>query len=229
MTERKRVLVFAPHPDDEIIGCGASLIKHIQAGKKVTICYVGDTTAVDCAHIKPDDYRLMRAEEIALVPRKIGAQKILLKGNNPWYYNEEKLREDFLRVIREVKPNIIYIPHEGEAHPDHKIVSVAALAAAEMAPSPWFRKFGDTDECPPIETILAYEVWTSITRPTYFEPFDEDVARLKWEALALYKSQEAEKYIQAYRGMNQYRGAMKEGSADKYAEAFLVLKASRLW
>ncbi len=228
----KKVLVFAPHPDDEMIGCGASIIKHIQHENEVFLCYIGDTTSVDCATISPEDYKTMRQREIRIVPMRLGipGKNVFLLDGNPWFYNEAELRMKILNdIIRKVKPNIIYLPHAGEAHPDHAIVSRAAFDAAEMAPSPWFRKFGDKDECPSIETILAYEVWTPIARPNYFEAFDEEVLKKKMEILALYKSQEAEKYIKAYTGMNSYRGAMKEGPLGQYAEAFQVLKVLKLF
>ena len=35
-----RILVIAPHPDDEILGCGGTMIKHIEAGDEVYVCIV---------------------------------------------------------------------------------------------------------------------------------------------------------------------------------------------
>lgn len=227
----KRVLIFAPHPDDELIGCGGSIVKHLRKDREVFVVFGGDTTAVDCAHMSREDYARERKAEVSNVARVIGVPKenFFLLNEDPWRYNEERLRFAFLDIVRKVKPAICYLPHAQDMHPDHKVVSAAALDAISMAPSPWFRKFGNKDECPPVEVILAYEVWTPIESPNYFEPLDDEVLQKKMQALREYRTQEVEKYEHAYRGMNAYRGAMHEGAVSGYAEAFQVIKVTNLF
>lgn len=227
----ERVLVFAPHPDDELIGCGGSIVKHLRAGREVFVVFAGDTTAVDCAFMSREDYAAGRQAEIPRVARVIGVpeKNLLFLNEDPWHYSEERLRFAFLEVVRKVKPAICYLPWNRDAHPDHKVVSQAALDAVNMAPSPWFRKYGDKDECPPVSVVLAYEVWAPIESPSYLEPLADDVLEAKMAALREYRTQEVGKYEHAYRGMNAYRGAMHEGGIALHAEAFVVLKATHLF
>lgn len=231
MKKDSRVLVFAPHPDDEIIGCGGSIVKHLRAGREVFVVFGGDTSTVDCAHISPEKYTIERRIEILRAAKIMGIpeKNLFFLKEKPWQYNEERLRFAFLDIVREVKPKICYLPHNRDNHPDHKAVSNAALDAILMAPSPWFRKFGDKNICPTVEVILSYEVWTPIEFPTYLEPLDNPALEKKMAALREYKTQETDKYEHAFRGINAYRGAMHEGEVSEYAEAFQIIRATNLF
>ena len=101
---KEQVLVFAPHPDDDAIGCGASIVKHINAGREVFIVYAGDTGPINCSFMKPDEYaRRQRIETIAAA-KALGLQEnnIIILGHHPWKYSEEKLREEFLEILWEM-------------------------------------------------------------------------------------------------------------------------------
>lgn len=223
----KQVLVIAPHPDDDIIGCGGSIIKHIENGNEVHITYCTDTTDIDCAHMSCSEYYKKRIAEIHAAAKTLGLKKsdYTILTHAPWKFDAEKLRFDFLEIIREVKPNLLYIPHQEDGHIDHQIASIAAQYAATMAPSPWFRAFGDEDTCPPIDVVLAYEVWTPLQRPTYFEDISEKQLKKAIAALQEHRhTQETHKYGPAMRGRAMYRGAMHEGElGSSFAEAFQIL------
>lgn len=223
----KQVLVIAPHPDDDIIGCGGSIIKHIANGSKVHIAYCTDTTDIDCAHMSCSEYYNKRIAEIQDAAAALGLQKsnYTILSHAPWKFDAEKLRFDFLKVIRDVKPNILYIPHQEDGHIDHQIASIAAQYAATMAPSPWFRVFGDTDSCPPIDVVLAYEVWTPLQKPIYFEDISKEQLEKAIGALQEHRhTQETYKYGPAMQGRAMYRGAMHEGElGSSFAEAFQIL------
>lgn len=226
-----KVLVFAPHPDDEVIGCGGSIIKHLQQGNEVFVVFVGDTTGIDCNFLKPEEYSRQRKIEIKKAISLLGLKEdnIIILQEDPWHYNEERLRIEFLDIVRKTKPHVCYIPHLHDGHVDHQVVNKAALEAINMAPSPWFQKYGDKNTCPLVQTVLGYEIWTPIESPNYFEPLGDDILEKKMTALQAYQTQEVDKYEHAYRGINAYRGAMHEGEISKYAEAFQIIKISEIF
>lgn len=222
----KRVLVVAPHPDDDVIGCGGSIVKHLQNGNDVHVVYCTDTTDIDTATMSREDYRLQRLPEIRVAAVTLGLkpENLTILDHAPWKFDPERLRFDILQVTRQVKPSILYIPHEKDSHIDHQIASIAAQHAVGMAPAPWFREHGDKDTCQAVEVVLGYEVWTALEKPTYFEELSEDQLEKAIRALHEHRTQETYKYDRAMRGRAMYRGAMQEGPlASGLAEGFLLL------
>lgn len=229
MTEEKRrglrILVVAPHPDDDLIGCGGSMAMHLKKGNEVFVIYVTNGDA-ECRQFQPDDFTKIRKEETLKAGRCLGlkAENLFFLDEKPWRLNEERIRFKLLDLVRRIRPDVCYIPHAADSHLDHQIVSRAALDAINMAPSKWFRQYGSTTEkFFSVSVILAYEVWSPLRAPNYFEdiaPFLEK----KMEALREHKTQAVAKYEHAYRGMNAFRGAMHEGREGVFAEAFQILK-----
>lgn len=220
-----RVLVFAPHPDDDLIGCGGSMAKHLKKEDEVFVVYVtyGDA---DCPEYEKKEFRKIRKGETESASGILGIKKenLFFLDEKPWKLSEEKIRFEFLRLIRKIKPDVCYIPHSEDNHVDHRIVGRAALDAINMAPGKWFSR--KKHACPPIRIVLAYEVWTPLTAPNYFENVDAFL-EIKMTALREHKTQAVEKYERACRGLNAFRGAMQAGS--NYAEAFQVLKISQVF
>src|SRR5258705_520985 len=63
---RTRVLVIAPHPDDEL-GCGGTLLLHARAGDEVHVAYVTDGRGSGVGGLTPDEMARRRKEEAAAV------------------------------------------------------------------------------------------------------------------------------------------------------------------
>ncbi len=74
-----------------------------------------------------------------------------------------------------------------------------------------------------VPIVLAYEVWTPLISPNYFEDISLFIDK-KMEALKKHKTQEAEKYEKAYRGMNAFQGMMHEEKTSAFSEAFQILR-----
>ncbi len=153
-------------------------------------------------------------------------ENLFFLDNRSWEINETGIRFAMLGLIRKIKPNVCYVPHAEENHFDHKIVNRAAIDAINMGPSRWFKKYGSEEESSGPAIILAYEVWTSLISPNYLEDVS-DFIEIKMAALREHKTQDAERYENAHRGMNAFRGAMHRGV--KYAEAFQVIRTHRIF
>lgn len=220
-----RILVFAPHPDDDLIGCGGSMAMHLEKGNEVFIVYVTNGDA-ECRKFRPDEFTQIRREETISAAYCLGlkVENLFFLDEKPWRLNEERIRLRLLELVRQIRPNVCYIPHIADAHLDHQIVSRAALDAINMAPGRWFRQHNSIEEESfSISVILVYEVWSPLMAPNYFQdvtPFLEK----KMRALREHKTQAAGKYEHAYRGMNAFRGAMHEGGENIFSEAFQIIK-----
>ena len=220
----KKVLVVAPHPDDEIIGCGASILRHLKdiEEKEVHITYatLGDAPNPD---FEQENYREMRLNEIQHFIKLLGipAQNHHLLFEPVHRIDPDDLFRKLVDVVRNVQPQICYIPHAGETDGDHSLVSRVALDAIMRAPSKWFRMVGDSRQyLEPVEAILAYEISTPLGEAHYFERFTEEEIEKKLKLLQVYKSQRWVDYRHRTKGLNAFRG----GRFGVYAEAFQVLR-----
>lgn len=224
----ERVLVFAPHPDDDVLGCGGQIIEHVARGDEVHILYCSDTRGVGVFGIP--EYDDLQLPEIYAMAGALGVprERVIILNETPVKYRLDVLYNDFLRVLREVKPSVVYLPHpmEGYRHPDHEVVYRAAKKALWIAPSGFFSKIGE-EPSPRTREAWLYEVWVPLEAmgdvPIKFKPISEETLEKKMAALRKRASQPVEDYEKAFRGLAAYRGRMRQSGSCQYAEAFVEL------
>jgi LmbE family N-acetylglucosaminyl deacetylase len=225
MTELRRVMVFAPHPDDDVIGCGGSIAKHVAAGRAVAIVYLTSGDAGSLQHDKAELAALREAEarESAGV---LGVSDLtFLRRPDGGLEPGPALIAELTTLIRARRPSIVYLPHRRDGGSDHHAASAAVAEATARAAGPWFPECGATPWLVPI--VLGYEVWTPLAEVTYAEDITS-VIEQKLAALDRHRSQVHDiAYTDAVRGLNRYRGAMTR--AGTYCECFEVLRTDRLW
>jgi LmbE family N-acetylglucosaminyl deacetylase len=204
------VLVIAPHPDDEAIGCGGAVLSHSKRGDRVSVAFL-TSGELGLKSLSAAEARRVREEEALAASR-------LLKTSPPAFLHladwglEDAVAEagGALRpVIASVAPQLIYLPHPADDHPDHRaclpIVQAALSAAGGPAPQ-----------------LRGYEIWS----PMAAWDLAEDITAVmneKLAAIGIYKSQlDQARYDRAIAGLNQYRGALA-GRCD-FAEAFALLE-----
>ncbi len=204
------IVVLAPHPDDESIGCGGSILLHAAAGDRVTVVFL-TSGELGLDHLPASEAWEIREREAKVASQILGVARIEFFRLPDWYVgNAVTEGGGLLRpIIRDEKPDIIYLPHPKEWHPDHR----AALPIVEGA----FSSLG-TD----LSELRGYEVWTPLT--DYDEVADiTAVMRQKLCAVRTYESQLASfAYDRAVRGLNQYRGAL--AGKCRYAEVFTQIE-----
>ena len=114
-------------------------------------------------------------------------------------------------MLEAIAPDVIYLPHPGEAHPDHQ----AALPLIRKALAT-FRVEGEGS--PLLPELRLYEVWSPMTIHGWAEDISPFMRR-KLRAVRCYQSQlETFRYDRAVRGLNQYRGCL--AARCRYAEVF---------
>ena len=221
----ENVLVIAPHPDDDVIGCGGSIAKHVDAGRAVTVVFL---TSGDAGSLDHDRAALGIAREgearAAAAALGVGDLVFLREPDGP-LDRAPLLIDPLVRLLRARRPGVVYLPHRGDGGTDHRAASAATEEALGRAGGPWFPELGAGPWTVPV--ALGYEVWTPLARIGYAEDVTAVIER-KLAALALHRSQVGDiAYLDAVRGLNRYRGAMTGRGA--YCECFEVLRADRLW
>jgi N-acetylglucosamine malate deacetylase 1 len=209
-----RVLVLAPHMDDEVIGCGGAICKHVRKGAEVTVVFVTDGKHgnKDLSKLVDEDRRKQEVE-VARTRRResekaipiLGVQRVIYWDAEEFTLTASKdLPAKLADLLATVQPDLVYLPFFLEEHPDHRAISwVLAEAVDHRA----FRF-----DC------LGYEVWTPLF-PNYFVDIS-DVIQIKAKALQEYPSQLADtNYIHTVFGLNAFRSAVLLHSKG-YAEAF---------
>ena len=207
------ILVIAPHPDDEVIGCGGALCGHVAKGDRVAVVFLS-SGELGLKHLPLRKAWRIREAEARAAARLLGIKRLVFFRLPDWMVGDH-LREAarLLRpILKAERPGIIYLPHPRDWHPDHQ----AALPILRTA----LRGIrGRALE------LRAYEVWTPL------DEFDrvEDISRVmprKRRALRAHRSQLREfNYERAVCGLNQFRGAL--AAKRPYAEVFQTIRLRR--
>ncbi len=139
MTNNKSIIVFAPHPDDEVIACGGTIIKKIKEGYNVKIIFITDGSHSHSAVLNiftnptPAELAIIRQEEAKNAAKMLGVD-----NNNLFFLNaEDTLLIDSQSIItnkvkeiliKEQSISEVYIPHIEELHQDHSLTNTIVLS-----------------------------------------------------------------------------------------------------
>ena len=116
-----KVLVIAPHMDDEVLGCGGTIIRHVDSGDHVTVCIVANR-----AYNHKYDQNLIEQEKDCCKKAKeiLSYQDLIFLD-----LYDEKLDQSQIdiiipleEVVTKCKPEIVYTPHRGDLNQDHRAI-----------------------------------------------------------------------------------------------------------
>jgi LmbE family N-acetylglucosaminyl deacetylase len=216
-----KTLVIAPHPDDEVLGVGGTLLRRKAEGVKVAWLIV---TAISVQSGWSDEKVNQRADEVKRVSELFGFDEVFTL-NFPTTQLDRIPMSDLVAgisgVFRVFEPEEVFVPHPSDVHTDHRMVFDAAASCTK-----WFRY-------PSVKRVLAYETLSETDfglgtdqgfRPNVFidiEPFLAD----KLLAMEIYASELGvfpfPRSHEAIRALTALRGA---ASGFKAAEAFELLR-----
>ena len=202
---RGSVLVLAPHPDDECLGCGGAVTLHRRQGDRVRVVIVTDGAAGDAlGYYSGQDYLQLRREEARRAGAILGVDELVF-----WDYPDGKLSEaldlaERLEALFEAdRPDIIYRPSTREIHPDHWALGVGVDKA--------LRRYR------PAISDFCYEIWATV-QPTHVIDITP-VWEVKRKAVEQYGSQLRYcDYLHMVAGLNAYRTIHCPSA--RYVEAF---------
>jgi len=220
---KKKILILAPHADDEILGCGGTISKYNKLGYHISVLILTN------ANIGAPD--LYSSKEINLIRKEskiandfIGTKKLYfenLPALNLNQYPLYKISDIISKHILKLDPEIVFIPSVKDIHNDHKII----FHAAKVALRPNKKKN--------LKKILSYEVlseteWNENEEafsPNYFIKLSKLEINNKIKAFQKYKSQVKKfphpRSKEAIISLSRVRGSQVYM---EYAEAFRVEK-----
>lgn len=210
--EAYNVIVFAPHPDDEIFGCGGAIAQHAQAGHSVHVILL-TSGGFDSSEAAGEGYAQTRLSESARAARMLGlpAPRCWGLADRGVAY-DEGLVQRMMQAIAETSADVIYAPSPWELHPDHRAASMGAVEAVR-------RSEGE-------KSLYLYEVSAPL-RPNALIDVTT-VWSLKQQAMQAFESQERIRpYASFISALNRFR-ALTLSPAVEHAEAFEMRKSSDL-
>ncbi len=231
-TQPGRVLVIMAHPDDPEFSAGGSIARWTSEGHEVVYALVTDgSKGTDHREMTPPDLVALRKDEQRAAAAVLGVQRIIFMS----YPDGEvvpdlMLRRDLVRVIRQVRPEIIVAPDPQTLftvfgtinHPDHRAVGLAAMDA--IFPAARNHNYFPELLAEGLEPVYVKEVYLSGTlHPDTWIDVTATFER-KIEALRAHKSQIADMDGLAGRMRERMRQAESDPEHPVYAEAFRHLK-----
>lgn len=167
----RRVLVVAPHPDDETVGVGGTSALHGAAGDDVTVAVVTDGSASRAGGLAPHEMARRRKEEVEAAAAVLGVGRLVCLGLPEGRWREADA-SDALRPLMD-DAEVVYAPSCVDYHPEH--MAVARLVGDLVGPD---------------QLVRAYELGVPLT-PLLADCVTDirEVAPLKARALAAFRTQ----------------------------------------
>lgn len=216
------VLVVAPHPDDETLGCGGTLLKHRDQGDSISwLIMTGMTrkSGYTAAQIKK------RASEIKAVKAAYDFQEVVEMGIPTTTLDTIPMRqlvEQIKSVLHKLKPEVVYIPFANDNHSDHRRTFEAVYNCAKTFRFPYVKKILMMEILS--ETEFAPGMPACSFTPNSFVDITRYIDK-KLVLMSLYESEVGQKPFP--RSLENIRAlATLRGSAAHcpYAESFMILK-----
>ena len=215
-----KTLVIAPHPDDEILGCGGTLLRRKAEGAELgwlIVTGISEQAGWSAERVKQRDAEIVKVTEL------IGFGQVFnlcLPTAQLDRLPMSDLINQFSAVFKAFQPEEVLLPHRADVHTDHRLVFDAATACTK-----WFRY-------PSLRRVLAYETISEtefgldadcIFHPNCFIDISDFLVR-KLEVMAVYQSELGvfpfPRSIEAITSLATLRGATSGFMA---AEAFQLL------
>lgn len=218
----KIILVVAAHTDDEAMGCGGTIARHVAEGDQVHLLFMTDGVGSREVVAKEATERLTAAHQAAKVLGVSSFVNLSFPDNRMDSVALLDIVKEVEAKITEIQPEVIYTHHLGDLNIDHQITHKAVLTACR--PQPNF--------C--VKTIYAFEVLSSTEwqTPNYI-PFTPNVfiditdyLATKIQALKAYQEEMREaphsRSLQHLELLTKHRGYTVGVTA---AEAFMLIRA----
>lgn len=131
---RKKVLIVVAHPDDEVLGCGATIARLVSEGYKAYCLFLGNGKAsrYEKMSSKLKQEQAVLRKEAQGAADMLGISKIYFKD----YPDQQYETVPFLNIVKSVEeiknkiqPGVIFTHHRGDLNLDHQIVFKAVLTA----------------------------------------------------------------------------------------------------
>jgi len=222
LNKMNRIVVISAHPDDEVLGCGGTLLKHLE--KKDEIFWIIITNIFEENGFSKKSVH-NRQLEIEKVAKKLGVKSVF-KFEYPTMHLDSttlpSLISKISKIFKEINPEVIYVMNRSDAHSDHRISFDAVIACTKSFRYPSIKKVL-MYECIS-ETEFAPALPERVFQPNYYVDITDHFSE-KVEIIKIYDSELKEhpfpRSIKNIKALATFRGA---SVGVEYAEAFQLLK-----
>ncbi len=177
-----KVLIFSPHPDDDIIGCGGTIPKHKKISDEIGVVYLTSGGLTDDSHT--------REREATKAAKFLGVDSLkFLRWKDHEIDKTPKSLETIIDIIHEFSPGLIYCPTRDDQHIDHKATFDLVVRSTKLP-------------------ICLYEVYPGMQQieAEDYEDITEFIDK-KTVALRMFASQKCD-FAEAYYNHAKFRGIM---------------------
>ncbi len=191
--EGSRILVLAPHPDDDVMGCGGVVHKHHLAGDSIVAVYLTDGRKGGSGEEPEDQVARLRQEEARKAADILGIDRLVFLDNeDETLSHAPETVQRLAAVLEEARPDVVYVPFLLDGHPDHRAANEILAGAMKT-----YRDF----------TIYGYEIWTLLVPNCSVDI--SDVLEVKKSALEQFETQTSRfDLVDAFVGLARYRAVM---------------------
>ena len=222
------ILVIGAHPDDESIGAGGAIAKHIENGDTVFIVLfsVGHTPIQP--KLKDQTYDMLKVFGI----KKKNLFWLNCKSGNFDLEDKIKINSKLTEIINDIKPKIVYTHFYADTHLDHGFVFNSTMVACR--PTHIVRGLKKKSIWASVEKILCYEIPSSTNwsgkldqpfHPTEFNVISKNNLQTKFDAYSSYSDEvrpgNHPRSIDSLQSLAKYRG---NSVGAEYAEAYVLIR-----
>ena len=116
------IVVIAPHPDDEAIGCGGTIGLHVARGDRISTVFL-TSGELGLKRLPREQAWRQRETEAQTAAEILGTADLTFLRRADWFVSEsvEETATALRPILYRESPSLIYLPHSGEWHHDHKL------------------------------------------------------------------------------------------------------------
>ena len=203
----RRVLVIAPHPDDETLGCGGTLAR-LAPSCDIQVVLV---TNGDGGGGLPPETSERRKKEMSAAAATLGIANPVLHLDEPdgRFNDSPAYRTALAAIVDRLRPNWVFLPWLNDSHPDHLRIARASSQVLRRSS---------------VEQLLYYETWTPVPA-THVVDITAVLEKKKAAVLCHQTALQYGNYLDAMLGLNAYRALYLPARDRRWAEAFAVTAA----
>jgi len=218
----KKVLIVAPHPDDETLGCGGAILRHLKEGDEVywLIC-----TTINEEMGSSKESIEIRADEIRRVAGAFqftGFEQLNLPAAGLDQIPQNQIIEGVSRYLNETQADTLYLPYRNDAHSDHANVFDATVSCTKSFRYPFVKRVRVYETLS--ETDFSFRTDDPGFKPNLWIDISEFIDQ-KIDIMKIYESEVAAhpfpRSIDCIESLAKLRGSTV---AVKFAESFISIK-----
>lgn len=214
------ILVVSPHPDDETLGAGGTLLKLKKQGEKIFWLNITDMKIEDGWEAGKVRHRQEQIESVRKFYNFDGFYNLRLSPTCLSSMDESGIIGRIKEVYNEIKPEWLMIPGQYDAHSDHRMVYNCCMACAKTFRAPYIKRITTME----IISETDYGFQMERFEPNLFVDISKELEE-KIEAMKIYDTEIEEvpfpRSLENIKALASVRGGF---CTSKYAEAFYIVK-----